>query len=544
MVLAAVPVAQSESPLFSELASRSLQSRSDMLNVDTGKWHFRYLYKDARMLVIISDLHLSDGTTGPSVHPGAFELFGERLSDLAMRASWRSDGQYRPIDRIDLVLLGDSLDLIRSHRWLDTDVRPWHDAQSPYMVETVADIVNGILQTNHAGLSVLRSLAAEGAIRVAPASQQGPVYDHQGQPVPVRIHYMVGNHDWMLHLPGTNYDLIRQKVAHHMGRANRHDAPFAHDPIENDELLEALRRHRVFARHGDIFDPLNFAEDRDSSSLGDAIVVELITRFAREVQQQLGDDLPVAAMAGLRELDNIRPILLVPVWIDGLLERTCPSPAVRKAVKRIWDELADQFLALDMVRDRDTWSPFDLVDGLEGALKFSKRLSLGWATKINAWMHGLRGGENSSYYKHALSEQDFRNRRARHIVYGHTHVAESIPLDASYADGYVLNQVYFNSGTWRRLHRQTQLAPSEHEFIVADSMSYLSFFHGDERSGRPFETWSGQLGITSDVSVHRVDKGQTSHAAQQPVPAPNVPIRAPHFATPTGAPRVTPVRQL
>ena len=27
-----------------------------------------------------------------------------------------------------------------------------------------------------------------------------------------------------------------------------------------------------------------------------------------------------------------------------------------------------------------------------------------------------------------------RNRRARHIVYGHTHHAESVPLDASYAE--------------------------------------------------------------------------------------------------------------
>ena len=63
----------------------------------------------------------------------------------------------------------------------------------------------------------------------------------------------------------------------------------------------------------------------------------------------------------------------------------------------------------------------------------------------------LRGADDASYYQHALAEQDFRNRRAKHIVYGHTHYAESVPLDASFAEGYVLNQAYFNSGTWRRV---------------------------------------------------------------------------------------------
>ena len=39
----------------------------------------------------------------------------------------------------------------------------------------------------------------------------------------------------------------------------------------HEQLLEALRRHKVFARHGDIYDPFNFEGDRNQSSLGDAI---------------------------------------------------------------------------------------------------------------------------------------------------------------------------------------------------------------------------------------------------------------------------------
>ena len=184
----------------------------------------------------------------------------------------------------------------------------------------------------------------------------------------------------------------------------------------------------------------------------------------------------------------------------------------------------------------DTWSPFDLVDGLEAALKFSKRLGIGWASKIAAWLNGLRGAGNDSYYQHALAEADFRNRRARHIVYGHTHEVESVPLDASYADGYVLNQMYFNSGTWRRVLQQTRWTSSECEFIPTECLSMLSFYHGDERGGRPYETWHGTLATAGELATHRVDSGRSSHAAEQSIPAPKVPLRAPHFRSWVSAP--------
>jgi hypothetical protein len=210
------------------------------------------------------------------------------------------------------------------------------------------------------------------------------------------------------------------------------------------------------------------------------------------------------------------------------------SPAVGKHVKRTWDQLADEFLQLSVVRDQDTWSPFDLVDGLERALKFTKRLSIGWTSKISQWLHRLRGAESDSYCTHALTEEDFRNRRARHIVYGHTHCAENVPLDASYADGYVLNQMYFNAGTWRRIYHPTQWGPGDREFIPTENLSYLAFFCADERGERSFETWSGTLAVDApEITAHRVDAGRANHATEQPIPSSEVRIRAPHFPNPT-----------
>lgn len=484
------------------------------------------------MLVIISDLHLTDGTSGSTISPGAFQLLGERLVDLAAGASQRRNGGYRPVERVDLVLLGDVLDVIRSTKWLEGRVRPWDDASSPQLCDAVSRVAVDVLRHNSEACAEFRKLAQQG-LAIPAATRDGRPAAREMQNVPVRIHYMVGNHDWFFHLPGANYDQLRRQIAEQLSLTTSPEAPFPHEAWEDNELLQTMRRHKVFARHGDVYDPINFEGDRNASSLGDAIVIELLNRFSVQVARELAEDLPPSALAGLREIDNIRPLLLIPVWIDGLLERSCPQPAVRKQVKKVWDALADEFLENPFVRTRDTWCPVDVVDGLQKALKFSRRLSVGWASWVAQWMWQLRGADNSSYYQHALGEQDFRNRRAKHIVYGHTHTAEVVPLDASFAEGYVLHQAYFNSGTWRRVYEQTRFAPSEHEFIAADTLTYLAFFKDDERRGRPYETWSGTLGIAPHTGASvRFDAKGASDAAGEPISTPSVPVRAPHFAVP------------
>ncbi len=479
------------------------------------------------MLIILSDLHLNDGTTGETLSPEAFALLADRLKELAITASWRSDGAYRPIERIDLVLLGDALDLLHSSRWhVAGSVRPWDDPQSPGLIDQITKITSDILSQNQDSLATLRALATEGEIAIPPMLRAArPASDADDQPVTVRTHYMVGNHDWFYHLSGPAYDALRQRLVEQMGLANRSDRPFPHDITESDELLQAMRRHKVTARHGDAFDPLSFEGDRDLSGLTDAITLDLVGRFVIEVEQNLGHELPDAAILGLREIDNFRPLLLVPAWIEGLLERTCPQPAVRKRVKQVWDRLAEELLSSRPVRERDALSSVNLVDGLSRALRFSKRRSAGWAAATVEWLRAIRGADSDSYAGHALTEPDFRNRRAKHVVYGHTHAAEIVPLDASHAEGYVLDQVYFNAGTWRRIYRPANFAPAGHEFIATDVFSYLAFFQGDERKGRSFETWTGTLGHTpAERIIHRIDAGHGLFLA--PLASP-----APHFTT-------------
>src|SRR5207245_4191079 len=125
------------------------------------------------MLVIISDTHLSDGTSGETIREGAFRIFRDTLRDLAYDASCRADGTYKPINELLLLLLGDILDAIRSRRWLDGPIRPWNSSSEPPFVEKVQEITEHILEHNARSLEVLRCLDVEGDITIPPAAPDG-----------------------------------------------------------------------------------------------------------------------------------------------------------------------------------------------------------------------------------------------------------------------------------------------------------------------------------------------------------------------------------
>jgi len=475
------------------------------------------------MLAIISDLHITDGTTGQLLPAATMDLVCERLCDLAWRASWRADGCYRPIDRIDLVLLGDTLDLMGSRRWLAAPCRPWDDQQSPAVIDAITGIVDETLRRNVDCIRTLRAMATDATVSLPPATAAGqPVLEAEELPVAVCTHYMVGDRDWPLHLKGTQYDLIRHKVTHHLGLVTPYNKPFPHEATECEQLQAALRQHRVLARHGDIFDPLSFADDRDGASLEDVLAIELIARFQQHVESELADQMSAATWSAICEIDQIRPMLLIPAYLECVLERTA-TPAIRNRIKRIWDYMVEQLLHLEIVRRLASASSIDLIEGLSAALKFGSRDSQNWIGRTMAFVNGLRGQAGCSYAAHAMAEADFRNRRARHIVYGHTHQQEVIPLDASHADGYVLTQTYFNAGTFRRCYTPTQMLAGHHELSASDCFTLQAFYQGDERSGRAYETWTGML------APQAIDAPAAMPMPSVPAPM-SSPMRAPQFA--------------
>src|SRR5437016_5721665 len=115
------------------------------------------------MLVIISDLHLCDGTAYPqNVTPSSFGLLQSDIYGLAKR--------YRA-KNLDLVFLGDVFDLLRTERWFEDAAgatvplaeRPWGadgaiDGQKPPepTLARARAILDGIIARNVEVLAALR----------------------------------------------------------------------------------------------------------------------------------------------------------------------------------------------------------------------------------------------------------------------------------------------------------------------------------------------------------------------------------------------------
>jgi UDP-2,3-diacylglucosamine pyrophosphatase LpxH len=457
------------------------------------------------MLVIISDLHLTDGSSGETIRERAFRIFRQELNDLAYEASWRAianpqpDGPtavYAPIKEVDIILLGDILDVIRSVEWLNVDpgIRPWMPLPSAGFEQLVARITDGIIANNAVSLGILRDITEPQHFTLPPAVDGKPgrvtheIAAAERVPVTVRIHYMVGNHDWFYHLPGPAYDAIRAKVVSAIGLANDPSAPFPHDPKESPAITKTLADHAVFARHGDIYDPSNYEGNRDASSLGDAIVIELLNRFPQQVVAQLGPQLKPEFKAGLKELDNVRPLLSIPLWIENLVQRTCDE-ATGRAVKQIWDRLAEQFSAHPFIRGK----PWTTRLRIRLALNLSAGFSFARLARLSGTVQGwLRGDE--SYARNVLREETFLARTACRFVYGHTHHYEAVPLATTAREGTALAQLYFNSGTWRQVHEREISDTTAGGFQGYKVMTYIAFFRGDERGGAVFEAWNGAIG--------------------------------------------------
>jgi len=461
------------------------------------------------MLVIISDLHLTDGTTGKTVAADAFERFRGRLQELAYHASFRGGmGSYKPLEQLDLVLLGDVLDVVRSTKWSDEQpgdpnyARPWNDLEDDEerarLARKVDQITDAILVENQDALKQLQRLASDKPLKLPQATASGfPVKGGDRQPVKTYIHYLAGNHDWFWVIDKPEFEPIRQKVVAALGLANL-PGPFAHDPADSDMLSTTYAQHKVFARHGDIYDPFNYDEEkgRSAASLGDAIVVDLMNRFPHEAQLRLGgsgDKNLEALLDGLAELSNVRPSLLVPVWIQGLTKSLNIPKETANEVKRIWNEIADKALDSPFVRAQDSWSPFDTVDLLETTLRFTRVLSFHSIAELVTWIQDRLWGGDSSFAKFSLEEDAFLNQTAKYFIYGHTHHYETVPLYTGMKDDELFEQWYFNSGTWHPLHEATIIKPTERTFVEHKVLTFLTFYKEDERKGRAYETWTGTL---------------------------------------------------
>jgi UDP-2,3-diacylglucosamine pyrophosphatase LpxH len=426
------------------------------------------------MLVLFSDVHLTDGTSGATITHEAFDRFADHVADLARK---RRAGEVR------VVLLGDGMDVIRSSRWLDgpEEARPWRRPSGDQQRLTLR-VLRATIEANREAVAYLRRLPR----RVAACTGLAP--DR------VRLDYCLGNHDWIIN----RYRAARQVVAGALDLPSRYvrtgfPAAYTSGPDGYD----------VVARHGDVYDRLNYdaASGRDAASLGDALVVEVLNRFPLEVERRLAGRPGAEAVARLlRELDNVRPYTVMPAWLRDVIRsvgagREDLAQTARAALARCLEDFRRSPSLAALVRRQLSWvERFYMRALLRQASRRGAGVLDGWVRlvdrAIRAW-ESARSVPGSRYSACALGERRPDGSLPRFVVYGHTHRVESVPLGPHPSGG---DRFYLNTGTWRPVWERARTADGSSHFASWKEMSYVVLYApGEGRGTHEFEIWRGSL---------------------------------------------------
>jgi hypothetical protein len=426
------------------------------------------------MLVLFSDVHLTDGTSGATIAHEAFERFVDQVGDLARK---------RRAAEVRVVLLGDGLDVIRSSRWLEgpEEARPWRRPSGDQQRLTLA-ILRATIESNRRAVACLRRLPHDVAARSGLAPER------------IRLDYCLGNHDWIIN----RYRAARQLVADVLGLPSRYAR--AGFPLA---YVSGPEGYDVVARHGDAYDRLNCdaSAGRDAASLGDALVIEVLNRFPLEVERRLaGRPGAEAIVRHLKELDNVRPYTVMPAWLSDVIRGAGAghpdlARTARAALARCLTDFRRNPAVAALVRRQLSWiQRFYMRALFHQAGRRGADVLDGWTRLVDravrAW-ESARSAPGSRYSVCALGERRPDGSAPRFVVFGHTHRVESIPL-GPHPDGG--DRFYLNTGTWRPVWERARTGDGSAHFASWKEMSYVVIYGMGEGSGtHEFEIWRGSL---------------------------------------------------
>jgi hypothetical protein len=371
------------------------------------------------MLVLLSNLHLTDGSCGD--HSASDRLTGA-LNELqyVLKHSQDKNNRLGSINRIssnesrkkiDVVLLGDTFDFTSSRKWHDHDIRPWNDSQHSKVANIVEMIFEDVTQRYSHGFSILNRLLEDG---IDVGTSQKSL-----RRVPLQLHYMVGDTDRMLHHFGPAYDTIRARVCALMQLSNMHDAPFPHEPIESETILSLFGEYGIFARHGDLQDPWSCEGDRRASSVNELMQIELVQPFVQSVLQSYCDGLADEAREHLIGMIHSQHVSEIRAKLLAVSNDSPDNSKVANRVLESWHNRLDQFLRHKKLQNRIAWQPLDLVSELRRRLTIEHSSQSKSAVEPRSWFDRRVENENHSAWiaKPFASRTD--QRKAEYYVTAH-----------------------------------------------------------------------------------------------------------------------------
>ena len=230
------------------------------------------------MLVVTANWAIPDGSVAAQPRMSRLACLLDEIRLAAVRAGVRHDGRYRPIERLVVVLAGDTIDGLVSGRWID-DVRPWQRSRASALRHEA--VVQAAVRHARRPLAMLSCLARRG-ITVPPADGRGRPMVRARLVVPVHVVLLAGDRDTMLERVGGQTWSARRGIG----------------------IGTVWNGGGVGVAHGQACDPLTAGDDRPT--LRESLAVDLLARFGAAIAER-----PAAVAVGrtiVRALSDCEPL--------------------------------------------------------------------------------------------------------------------------------------------------------------------------------------------------------------------------------------------
>ena len=423
------------------------------------------------MLVIISDLHFTDGTTSNwigdkdlfNINPDAFKLFFGKISNIIARR--------KSVPKVNFIYNGDIFDPLRTYLWFEAPEteRPWSiPFEKDKVYQRCNNIIERIIEHNQESLAWLSGTHPD----FEKAWKVGTEIE--------RI-YIPGNHDRIINL----YQPCRKQVYERfLGQTgNRRFNNFYMDQ----------EYHQTLVMHGHESDAFNCEYDKNDKPkyeavpIGDPMTTMLFTRLGYEAEKL---SIPQDAKNRFKDIDNVRPTLSSIRYVQDIIQDFRIGKKVENMIKEVLSDFERLEFFDNWQNKHDRWNiGFDEADKLQFALRAVKLLGSSMPAGLLEKLAGLIKDESCQKLAKRRLEQDL-GRNIRYCVFGHTHEPLHFPL---YLDKDLhMEKHYLNTGTFRTTFSQTF---DNQDFLRFQRMSFVMIYGPDEYDPGEdipiYEMWSG-----------------------------------------------------
>ena len=416
------------------------------------------------MLALMSDIHFSDATA--QIGNVATPAFSTVLHEIYGRAGRLVRLQKKPV-HLDIVLLGDIFDQLRTERWFEDasgapvplSHRPWATAAalqegpiSPEVAMRARAIIDEAILACKDSLETLR-----GERRLPPEG------------VEVRRIYIPGNHDRLyLHDAG-----LRERILGALGAVD--GTGLSGEGIFLHRLQ--MPEYGLLARHGHEWDFWNFpryraraipSEYTDADYLptpiGDPVTTELATRLPYELRRRLGEEKEFSPEQAdlihdlMKRIQDVRPLMSAFHWASYEIKRlgAMLGPVRARALERAFDDtirtIASDFRKLELYRawvaqcgDLGHRAQATLLEAILIAMKTLGHRLGGVAMQFDRLLAGREPRDKARAGARRERLDAVSAKGTRLVIYGHTHA----PTQAALQAGEQTEDIYLNTGTYR-----------------------------------------------------------------------------------------------